>query len=76
MHKQSKRIVIGIVIIIFLYSVSYTVTVVRANARLRQAYAALERNGRPMQPADVIPPEMARIPNESPDYWDDFELSL
>lgn len=74
MHKESKRVVIGIVIIIFLFGVIYALAVVRSTAQLRQAYAALENNGRPMQPKDVIPAEVPKTQNAAALYEDAVSL--
>jgi hypothetical protein len=68
MRKQSKRILTGIVIILFLCGVLYAIAVARATAQLREAYATLKNNGRPMQPEDVIPPEIAATQNAAPQY--------
>lgn len=68
MRKQSKRILAGIVIILFLCGVLYAIAVARAEAQLREAYATLKNNGRPMQPEDLIPPETAETQNAAPQY--------
>ena len=47
MRQQSRRILTGIVIILFLCGVLYAVAVARATAQLREAYATLKHNGRP-----------------------------
>ncbi len=56
MRKRTNRVLIGIGIVLVSLSVIYAVLLARATARLRQAYAALENSGRPMQPAEFIPP--------------------
>lgn len=55
--------VIGIVIVIFLLGVINASAVVRLNAQLLQAYAALGNNARPVKPKDVIPPEIPKTQN-------------
>lgn len=74
MHRKSKRILIGIVVSILLLGVIYTLAVVRATTQLRQAYAALENNGRPMQPKDVIPAEIPKTQNAAALYEDAVSL--
>jgi len=68
MRKQSRRILVGLVIILFLCGVLYAIAVGRATAHLRGAYATLRHNGRPMQPEDVIPPEIAETQDAVPRY--------
>jgi len=56
MHKRTRRILAGVGIVLVSAGAVYAIMLARSTARLRQAYAALENDGRPMQPADFIPP--------------------
>ena len=51
----------------------YAVALVKAQARLRRAYAALEADGRPMQAAEVIPPPVSEAENAGPLFDGDAE---
>ncbi len=55
MRKRSRRILVGIGIIVAALGTMYAVSLTRSTARLRDAYAALEKAGRPMRAADVTP---------------------
>ncbi len=68
MRKEPKRILAGIVVILFLCGVFYAMAVARAKAQLRETYATLKNNGRPLQPEDLVPPESAALPNAAPQY--------
>jgi len=61
MRRRSKRILAGIGIIIIGLGTLYAVALARSTAKLREAYAALEKDGRPMNAADVTP---AKVPDE------------
>jgi hypothetical protein len=61
MNKRSKRILIGMAVIVGVPAVAYAVTLALSLSRLRQAYATLAKDGRPMNAADLIPPE---VPDE------------
>jgi len=61
MRKRSKWVLAGIGILIVVLGTWYGVALARSTARLREAYAALERDGRPMRAADVTP---AKVPDE------------
>lgn len=63
MHRRSKRILTGLGVILILLGVIYAVMMIRATARLRRAYAALEASGRPMRAAEVVPPEVPDTEN-------------
>jgi len=58
MHRRSKRILTALGIIVIALAVTYAILLARSTAKLRQAYAALEADGRPMRAADVLPPEV------------------
>ncbi|RPJ37046.1 MAG: hypothetical protein EHM35_07075, partial [Planctomycetaceae bacterium] len=55
MRKRSRRILVGIGIIVAALGTMYAVALTRSTARLREAYAALEKDDRPMRAADVTP---------------------
>jgi hypothetical protein len=59
MHRRSKRILTGLGIIVVVLAVTYAVLLIRATAKLRQAYAALAADGRPMQAAEILPPRVS-----------------
>jgi hypothetical protein len=63
MHRKSKRILMGLGIIIVAWAVTYGVLLIRATAKLRQAYAALAADGRPMQAAEILPPKVSDTNN-------------
>jgi len=63
MHRRSKRILTGLGAVIVLLGVIYAAMMVRATARLRRAYAALEAARRPLRTAEVIPPEVPDTEN-------------
>ena len=50
------RILVALAVGVAIPGVIYGVAIARSKSRLRQAYAALERDGRPMRAADVLPP--------------------
>jgi hypothetical protein len=58
MHRRSKRILTGLGIIFIALAVTYAILLARSTAQLRQAYAALEADGRPMRAAEIIPPKV------------------
>ncbi len=57
-HKTSIKILMGIAVVVVALGVAYAIMLARATARLGRAYAALEKDGRPMHAAEVIPPEV------------------
>jgi hypothetical protein len=61
MRGRSKKILIGTGIVVAILGIVYSVALMRAKARLREAYAALEQDGRPLRIDDVLPPE---VPDE------------
>jgi hypothetical protein len=61
MHRRSKRILTGVGIVVVVLGAIYGVLLAKSAAKLRDAYAALEKDGRPMKAADVIVPE---VPDE------------
>jgi hypothetical protein len=61
MRKRTVKILTGIGITVVALGVIYAIAVGVSSAKLRRAYADLQKDGRPMKPADVIPPE---VPDE------------
>ena len=61
MRKRSKYILASIGILIVVLGTWYGVALARSTARLGAAYAALEKDGRPMRAADLTP---AKVPDE------------
>lgn len=61
MRKGHKRLLMAVVMVVLLLVVLYAGALVKAQARLRRAYAALEADGGPMQASEVIP---GPIPDE------------
>ena len=58
MHRRSKRILTGLGIFVVALAIIYAILLVRATAKLRQAYAALEAQGRPMRIDEITPPKV------------------
>ncbi len=63
LHKGIKRILIGIMVVAVVLIIVYAAALIQAKTRLRTAYAALEKDGRPMQATDVIPRQMPDAQN-------------
>jgi hypothetical protein len=63
MRKRTARILTGLGIAVVAVSLIYAIAVAVSAVRLRQAYAALEKDGRPMRAADIIPPEVPDTEN-------------
>lgn len=63
MHRKSKRILVGLGVVVIILGAIYTVALLRSMGRLRRAYAALEADGRPMQAAEMIPPDVPETQN-------------
>lgn len=61
MRKRTRKILTGIGITIVVLGVIYAIATAVSSAKLRKAYAALEKEGRPMKQADIIPPQ---VPDE------------
>ena len=55
MHRRSKKILIGFVVLVGLLIAVYGIALLRSAIKLRRAYADLEAAGRPMRAAKVIP---------------------
>ena len=58
MKKRTSKILKRIAILIVALGLIYAIALSASSAKLRQAYAELKKDGRPMEPADVIPPEV------------------
>jgi len=58
MQRRSKRILTGLGIFVVALAVIYAILLVRATAKLRQAYAALQADGRPMRIDEIAPPKV------------------
>ncbi len=68
MHRRTKKLLIvfgGIVVVLVGL---YVVALIRANAKLNAAIRALEEDGRPMEAAELIPPEIPEAQNAAPLY--------
>jgi len=63
MHKTSVKILTGVAIVVVALGVTYAIMLARATAKLGRAYADLEKDGRPMRAADVIPPQVPDAQN-------------
>lgn len=63
MRRKSRKILAGVGIVVLALGVIYAVALARATARLRDAYATLEKDGRPMQPAEFMPPDVPEAEN-------------
>jgi len=57
------RILTGVAVIVVALGLSYAIAVAVGAAKLRRAYAALEKDGRPMRVADILPPEVPDTEN-------------
>jgi hypothetical protein len=68
MRGKSKKILIGVAIIIVGLGVTYALAMARSTARLRGTCAALKRDGRPMRAIDIVPPEVPDAQNAAPLY--------
>lgn len=56
MKKRTARILTGLAVLVVALAAIYAIALAVSAARLRRAYAAIEKSGRPMQAADIIPP--------------------
>jgi hypothetical protein len=63
MRKKTVKILTGIGITVVVLGVIYAIAVGVSSAKLRRAYADLQKEGRPTKPADVIPPEVPGAEN-------------
>lgn len=85
MKKRTVRILTGLAVMLVAWGVIYAIWVGISAAKLRRAYAALEKDGRPMRAEEVIPPAVEDIENAAllyesaalllkamPARWDDM----
>ncbi len=63
MRKRTVRVLTGVAIIVVVLGLSYAIAVAVCAAKLRRAYAALEKDGRPMDVEDIVPPEVPDTEN-------------
>ncbi|HPC96785.1 MAG TPA: hypothetical protein PLU87_17705 [Sedimentisphaerales bacterium] len=63
MRRRTVRILTGVVMVAVVLGIAYAVAVAVSAAKLRRAYDALEKAGRPTQAAQVIPPNVADADN-------------
>jgi hypothetical protein len=68
MKKRTVKILTGIGITVVALGVIYAIAVGVSSAKLRRAYAELEKDGRPMKPADIIPLKVPDAENAAPLY--------
>ena len=68
MRKRTVKILTGIGITVVALGVIYAIGVGVSSAKLRRAYADLQKDGRPMKAADVIPTEVPDAENAAPLY--------
>ena len=74
MRKRTVKILKGIGIAIVVLALIYAVATIVSFAKLRRAYADLEKAGRPMKPANVIPPAVPDTENAALLYESDILL--
>jgi hypothetical protein len=63
MRKRAVKILTGIGIAVVVLGVIYAVGVAVSTAKLRKAYAALQKDTRPIRPVDIIPPTVPDAEN-------------
>lgn len=63
MQKRTVKVLKVIAIILVVLGLIYAIAVSVSSSKLRQAYADLKKDGRPMEPSDVIPPEVPDTEN-------------
>jgi len=63
MRKRTVRVLTGVAVVVVVLGLSYTIAVAISAAKLRRAYAALEKDSRPMRAADIVPPEVPDTEN-------------
>jgi hypothetical protein len=68
MKRRTARILTVLAVLVIGLGVVYAVAVAISAARLRDAYAAIEKAGRPMNPGAVIPPTVLDTENAMPLY--------
>ena len=68
MRKRTVKILKGVAIVLVVLALIYFIAVRVSAAKLNAAYAALRADGRPMEPHEVIPPEVPETENAAPLY--------
>ncbi|MFC1636581.1 hypothetical protein ACFL5Z_17250 [Planctomycetota bacterium] len=68
MRKKTVKRLTRLAVIIVALGLIYAIAVAVSSAKLRRAYANLERAGRPMNRADVIPAKIPDAENAAPMY--------
>jgi len=63
MRKRTLKIVTCLGVIVVFLGIVYSISVALAAAKVRRAYAALEKAGRPMHVEDVVPPAVPDTEN-------------
>jgi len=63
MQKRTVKVLKVIAIVLVVLGLIYAIAVSVSSSKLRQAYADLKKDGRPMEPSDVIPPEVPDTEN-------------
>lgn len=63
MKKRTMRILTGLAVLLVALGVVYAIWVSISAAKLRRAYAALKKDGRPMTTAAVVPPVVEEVKN-------------
>lgn len=63
MKKRTVKILAGLAILLVAWGVIYAIWVGVSAIKLHRAYAALEKDGRPMSADEVIPPQVEDIEN-------------
>lgn len=63
MRKRTVKILKGIAIAVVVLGVLYAIGIAVSSAKLRRAYADLEKGGRPMEAAKIIPPTVPEAEN-------------
>jgi hypothetical protein len=66
MRKKHKKVLICVGVVVVVLGTIYAIALIKAQARLRRAYAALEADGRPMLAAELIPPPIPDAKNAAP----------
>ena len=63
MQKRTVKFLKVIAIVFVVLGLIYAIAVSVSSSKLRQAYADLKKDGRPMEPSDVIPPPYPEVPD-------------
>jgi len=74
MHRRSKKILIGVGVVVVVLAMVYGIALARSSMKLRAAYAALEQEGRPMVAAEFVPSAVPDAQNAAPLYQKAAEM--